>query len=135
GPFASRTAATRARDALLAVLTRPEQRGTTRRAALTPEDAALLRHAMLVDPAAVVEVHTARIARLAASERYEEAAGVRDQLAGFLRAAARAQRFAPLATCPELVAARRKDEGGWEVVVVRHGRLAGTAACPPGTDP
>jgi DNA polymerase-3 subunit epsilon len=33
------------------------------------------------------------------------------------------------------VAARRSDAGGWELVLVRHGRLAGTAVSPPGADP
>ena len=38
-------------------------------------------------------------------------------------------------TTPELVAARRPDAGGWELVLVRHGRLAGTAVAPRGADP
>ena len=79
--------------------------------------------------------HADRIAWLAAQERFEEAATVRDRLGGFLRGAARAQRFAPLAACPELVAARRTDDGGWEIVLVRYGRLAGTARVDRRTDP
>ena len=55
----------------------------------------------------------------------------RDRLLAFLRAAGRAQRLAPLAATPELVAARRGGAGGWELVLVRHGRLAGTAVSPP----
>ena len=31
------------------------------------------------------------------------------------------------ATGAEIVAARRRTEGGWEVVLVRYGRLAGTS--------
>lgn len=94
-----------------------------------------VRHAMLADAAPVVEAHADRIALLAAQERFEEAATVRDRLGGFLRGAARAQRFAPLAACPELVAARRADDGGWEIVLVRFGRLAGTARVDRRTDP
>jgi DNA polymerase III subunit epsilon len=52
-----------------------------------------------------------------------------------VRGATRAQRLAPLAACPEIVAARRTDDGGWEVVLVRYGRLAGTAAVDRRTDP
>jgi DNA polymerase-3 subunit epsilon len=94
-----------------------------------------VRHAMLADAAPVVEAHADRIAWLVAQERFEEAATVRDRLGGFLRGAARAQRFAPLAASAELVAARRADDGGWELVLVRHGRLAGTARVDRRTDP
>jgi DNA polymerase-3 subunit epsilon len=34
-----------------------------------------------------------------------------------------------------LIAARRRDRGGWELALVRHGRLAGTSLSPPGADP
>jgi len=94
-----------------------------------------VRDAMLADPAAVVGAHTARIDALVGQERFEEAVTVRDRLAAFLRGSARSQRLAPLAACAELVAARRTDTGGWEVVLVRHGRLAGTALVPRGDDP
>jgi DNA polymerase-3 subunit epsilon len=94
-----------------------------------------LRAAMTGDPAAVVDAHAVHLARLTAQERFEEAIGVRDRLAAFLRGAARSQRLTPLSTCAELCAARRTEKGGWEVVLVRHGRLAGTALVPPRTDP
>ncbi|GIG26392.1 DEDD exonuclease domain-containing protein [Cellulomonas denverensis] len=94
-----------------------------------------VRSAMTGDPAPVVTEHAQRIAALVARERYEEAAGVRDRLSAFLRGAGRAQRLAPLARTAELCAARRTDDGGWELVLVRHGRLAATAMVPPRTDP
>lgn len=94
-----------------------------------------VRTAMTGDPERVVAAHAERIAWLVGQERFEEAATVRDRLAAFLRGAARAQRVAPVARCPELVAARRTDEGGWELVLVRHGRLAGTARTDRLTDP
>ncbi|WP_081680388.1 DEDD exonuclease domain-containing protein [Cellulomonas sp. URHD0024] len=96
---------------------------------------ASVRHAMLADADAVVVAHAGRISALVGQERFEEAATVRDRLGAFLRGAARAQRFAPLAACSELVAARRTDDGGWEVVLVRYGRLAGTARVDRRTDP
>jgi DNA polymerase-3 subunit epsilon len=95
---------------------------------------AMVREAMVGDPGPVVRVHADRIAALTAAERFEEAAAWRDQLAAFLKGAARAQRFRRVAADGQIVAARPKD-GGWEVVVVRHGRLGGTATAPRGTDP
>ncbi|WP_250444407.1 DEDD exonuclease domain-containing protein [Actinotalea sp. C106] len=94
-----------------------------------------IRTAMLTDPGPVLDVHAARIAALTAEERYEEAAAWRDQLTAFLRGAARAQRSARLSAQSELHAARAVPEGGWELVVVRHGRLCGTTTSPAGVDP
>lgn len=75
------------------------------------------------------------MATYSADERFEEAAALRDRLTALVRGASRAQRLAPLASSPELVAARRAPTGGWEVVCVRHGRLAGTTITPRGADP
>lgn len=94
-----------------------------------------LRTAMTGDPGAVVAHLGGRIRTLVAQERFEEAAAERDRLTAYLRGATRAQRTAPLARCAELVAARRADDGGWEIVLVRHGRLAGTARADRRTDP
>jgi DNA polymerase III subunit epsilon len=94
-----------------------------------------VRAAMTGDPRAVVVEHAQRISTLIDRELYEDAATVRDRLAAYLRGAARAQRLAPLARIAELCAARRTDDGGWELVLVRHGRLAATATVPPRTDP
>lgn len=94
-----------------------------------------VRAAMAGDPAPVVAAHAERIETLVAQQRYEEAATVRDRLGAFLRGAARVQRVGPLAALPELVAARRADDGGWEIVLVRHGRLAATARVDRSTDP
>ena len=99
------------------------------------EVAAALRTAMAADPAQVVDRLAARIRTLVATERFEDAAAVRDRMAAFLRGATRTQRTAPLARIPELAAARRTDDGGWEVVLVRHGRLAGTARVDRPDDP
>jgi DNA polymerase-3 subunit epsilon len=87
------------------------------------------------DPSAVVRTLAERIARLAAEERFEEAGQVTGRLRSYVQGAGRAQRMAPLARCAELVAARPTAAGGWELVVVRHGRLAGTAVTGRGEDP
>lgn len=77
----------------------------------------------------------ARLEDLASQERFEDAARVRDRFLQLVRGAARAQRLAPLTRAPEIVAARRHEAGGWELVSIRHGRLAGTAVSPRGADP
>jgi DNA polymerase-3 subunit epsilon len=94
-----------------------------------------VRTAMLSDAAGVVEANLARARTLSAAERYEEAALHRDRLLAYLRGAARAQRLAPIAAVPHLVGARRAEPGGWELALVRHGRLAGTSISPPGANP
>jgi len=94
-----------------------------------------VRSGMLHDPARVVGVHAERIETLAAQQRYEEAASVRDRLGAFLRGSARTQRLDPIARCAELGAALRLPDGGWELVLVRHGRLAATARVDRLTDP
>ncbi len=87
------------------------------------------------DPSPVVQALASRIGRLAAEERFEEAGVVTSRLRAYVQGAGRAQRLAPLASAAELVAARPTQAGGWELVVVRHARLAGTAVARPDEDP
>ncbi|WP_018156183.1 DEDD exonuclease domain-containing protein [Demetria terragena] len=87
------------------------------------------------DAEPVIHVLEDKMQRLAAQERFEDAGRLRDRVLALVRGAARAQRLAPLATSPELVAARRRVDGGWEVICVRYGRLAGSAIAPSGSDP
>jgi DNA polymerase-3 subunit epsilon len=93
-----------------------------------------LRDTLLRNPDDVVEAINRRMSSLAADERYEEAGMHRDRLAAFIRAASRTQRLTALTRCPEVVAARRGDDGRWAVHVVRHGRLAAAGVIPPGAD-
>jgi DNA polymerase-3 subunit epsilon len=97
--------------------------------------AAAVRAAMQGDVRAVVAAVSRRVRLLGDAERFEDAALHRDRLAAFVRAAARVQRLSALTACTELVGARPTDDLGWEIVVVRHGRLAGTAVAPRGADP
>jgi DNA polymerase-3 subunit epsilon len=83
----------------------------------------------------VVAVARARIERLAAELRYEEAAAQRDRLAAFVRGAARCQRLSALSGITQLVAARPAFDGGWELHVVRYGRLAAAGTVPPHAHP
>lgn len=95
-----------------------------------------VRAALTVDVGPVHAAALTRMRALAAAERFEEAARERDRMMAFLRAADRTQRRDALAGLVELVAARRdRDQGGWEFVLVRHGRLAGTSCSPRGADP
>ena len=94
-----------------------------------------VRAALTADATGVVDAVLARISGLSTDQRYEDAATQRDRLVAFVRAASRSQRLAPLAATPELVAARRADAGGWEVLVARYGRLAGTTVTPAGQNP
>ncbi len=96
---------------------------------------AAARRALLDDVRDVESALLERLRTLATDLRYEEAALWRDRLDAFARGAARAQEIASLAAIDELVAARPTAEHGWEVHVVRHGRLAGAATVPAGVDP
>nr|WP_249713836.1 DEDD exonuclease domain-containing protein [Micromonospora sp. NBRC 107566] len=93
------------------------------------------RDATVGDPGPLVEALMARLETLSAARRYEEAAVLRGRLAALLRAAIRMQRLAALTALAVVEAARRTADGGWEIAVVRHGRLAGAATAAPGIPP
>jgi DNA polymerase-3 subunit epsilon len=97
--------------------------------------AAPFRAAITDDPQGIVDPLLRRISVLAGASRYEEAAVVRGRLAALLRAAVRMQRLTALTRIDELVAARRAADGGWELAIVRRGRLAGAATSPRGVHP
>ena len=97
--------------------------------------AAAARDLMTGDPRPLLDAVRRRMAALSAQERFEEAAGHRDRATAFVRTAARMQRLAGLAACSQLVAARPRFDAGWELVVVRHGRLAAAGVAPPGAAP
>jgi DNA polymerase-3 subunit epsilon len=87
------------------------------------------------DPGAVVEPLLARIDALARARRYEDASRVRGRLATVLRASLRVQRLTALTRLTEVVAARPDPTGGWELVVVRHGRLVAAGRSAPTVHP
>lgn len=93
------------------------------------------RAAMEHDPHPVFEAVAARMRRLAAEQRYEEAAANRDRLASFIRAVARMQRLRGITRIPHLVAASPAFDGGWELHVIRYGRLAAAGVMPKGAHP
>jgi DNA polymerase-3 subunit epsilon len=95
--------------------------------------AAVFQAAVACDPRDLVAPLLARVDRLAGEERYEDAAVLRDRVAVLVRAVRRRQRLASLAAVPELVLARPDGEGGWQLSVVRRGRLVAAGCAPRGT--
>lgn len=94
--------------------------------------AAAARAVMVGDGRPVAAAVQRRIDRLVSAERFEEAAAFRDRLAAFSRGADRLQRLSGLAALSLLVAARPAAAGGWELAVVRHGRLVAAGRAPAG---
>jgi DNA polymerase-3 subunit epsilon len=93
------------------------------------------RTATAGDPGPIVQRLLARINILADAQRYEDAANVRARLVAFLRTTIRMQRLASLTALPEVIAARPAATGGWELAVIRHGRLAAAGLSPPRVHP
>jgi DNA polymerase-3 subunit epsilon len=91
-----------------------------------------VREVLVSRPDAVRARLSSTMDALAAQERFEEAGVHRDRLTALVRGTARSQRLSGLTGCRELVAARRTDDGRWEVHVVRYGRLAAAGVIPPG---
>ncbi len=87
------------------------------------------------DPDAIVTPLLARIATLSAAERYESAIAARNRLAAFLRSCIRLQRLSGLTAVAQLVAARPSAAGGWELSVIRYGRLVAAGVVPVGAAP
>jgi DNA polymerase-3 subunit epsilon len=160
GPFASRHAAQLAADAVYEVLPLRQcsRRLSVRRASaacvlselgrcaapcelrVSPADYGAAATVPFVDtvggnPGPLVERLLARINRLAAARRYEEAALVRMRMAALLRVAIRMQRLTALTALREVVGARREPRGGWEIALIRHGRLVAAGTSAPTTPP
>ncbi len=83
----------------------------------------------------LIEPLTAKLARLSAEQRFEQAAVVRDRIATVVRACARMQRVRSASSIEELVAARPDGAGGWELSVIRRGRLAAAGLAARGVPP
>lgn len=77
----------------------------------------------------------ARAAEHGERGEFERALQWRDTAAAIADAVAGTHRRRMLAECAELVAARPTPDRGWEIHVVRHGRLAAAGVSKRGTDP
>ncbi|MCK9894047.1 DEDD exonuclease domain-containing protein [Frankia sp. AgB32] len=93
------------------------------------------QEAITGDPEPVIAATTRRMDRLSGEGRYEEAALERDRMVAFVRAAARGQRLAALTRITELVAAAPTANAGWDLAVVRRGRLVSALTVERGVDP
>ena len=106
---------------------------------LSPTDYASLVDTVVqawrADVAVLIEPLRNRLTALAAAQRYEEAAVMRDRIATLVRSCARMQALVSLTGLAELVAARPDGLGGWELVVIRRGRLVGAEVAARGVPP
>jgi len=87
------------------------------------------------DAATLVRPLRRRLDELSVAQRYEEAAHLRDRIATLVRSCARMQTLRSLTTIAEMVAARPDGDGGWELAVIRHGRLVASDVAPRGVPP
>lgn len=76
------------------------------------------------DVGPVLDALGGRLRRLVAEQRYEEAGELTGRIEEFVRTSLRLHRLRALAACPEIVAGL-PVAGGWDIHVIRHGRLAG----------
>ena len=93
------------------------------------------RTAVAGDPRGLVDPLLRRVRGLSEAGRYEQAAVVRDRASALLRACARLQRLTALTSVEQLVAARPDGASGWELSVVRRGRLVAAGVAPRGAAP
>jgi DNA polymerase III subunit epsilon len=77
----------------------------------------------------------AKLGKLSSSQRFEQAAVVRDRIATVVRACARMQRLSAVRAVREMVAARPDGNGGWEFSVIRRGHLAAAGVAARGVAP
>lgn len=87
------------------------------------------------DVAVLIQPLRHRLTSLAEAQRYEDAAVVRDRITTLVRSCARMQALVSLTRLAELVAARPDGLGGWQLVVIRRGRLVGAEVAARGVAP
>lgn len=76
-----------------------------------------------------------RMETLAAQGHYAAAAQARDQLATVIRELDRSERLAAFTGIAELITAAPDGDGGWELTVIRRGRLVAAGLARRGVDP
>jgi DNA polymerase-3 subunit epsilon len=83
----------------------------------------------------VLEHLRAELDRLSGQGRFDQAAVLRDRLSVLADAVDRRQRLGAFAGIEQLVIARPSSAGGWELAVIRYGRLAAAGRAGLGVDP
>ncbi|MDF0532007.1 DEDD exonuclease domain-containing protein [Tsukamurella sp. 8F] len=76
-----------------------------------------------------------RLADLVARELFESAARLRDRVAALISALARTHALVRFSDVPEIVIAQPDGASGWQLSVIRHGRLAAAGTAPRGVPP
>ena len=94
---------------------------------------AQVRRAALGDPGPVDSALRQRMAALSEQQRFEQAATWRNRLEAARHGIESATQLRAFGQIPELVAARSRS-GGWDIHVIRHGRMAAAAFCPANAD-
>ncbi|MFV0254008.1 MAG: DEDD exonuclease domain-containing protein [Beutenbergiaceae bacterium] len=88
---------------------------------------------------AVISTAAAKIGRFAAGHRFEQAAIHRDRALAFARVLTRSLRLSSLQRARQIIAARARTgpgrAGGWEILIIRYGRLTGTILADADEDP
>ena len=98
------------------------------------EISARAREHLTRDASPVEKFLANRMSELAMEERYEEASQVRNRLLSYARGSSRAVRIRSYTTIPHMIVAKR-DGDEWEFLVIRYGRLAGSARTSKGVAP
>ncbi len=93
-----------------------------------------VRGVLTRDPQDLVARQHQRMQDLSAMERFEEAASIRDRTHTMLRAISRTQRLRAITQEPEIIASEPTD-AGWNVHVIRFGRLAAAGFLDRDSDP
>jgi DNA polymerase-3 subunit epsilon len=75
-----------------------------------------------------------RMSDLASAHRFEQAAQWRDRLDAASRGVASGVQLRAFCALPQVIAATSRP-GGWDLHVIRHGRLAAASFCPVEADP
>ena len=94
-----------------------------------------LRDLFTGDPGQFLAGARQRISELASQERFETAAEVRDAVGGVLHSTAGNSIRSSIRSIDEVVAAERREDGGWDLAVIRHGRLAAAGSSHRGVSP
>jgi DNA polymerase-3 subunit epsilon len=85
--------------------------------------------------AAFLDCLRERMETLASQGHFAAAAQARDQLATVIRELERSERLAAFTSIAELITAAPDGEGGWEITVIRRGRLVAAGVARRGIDP
>ncbi|WP_341729001.1 DEDD exonuclease domain-containing protein [Brooklawnia sp.] len=98
-----------------------------------------VRQAFSSDLRPTVTLIGQRIAELSAQQRYEQAEILTSRLRGYIATTQRFHRLIGLSRCRQIVAAQwvgaPAPNSGWQIHVVRFGRLAAAATAPAGVNP